>query len=177
MPKLESYSPTPAARAGRVVMTVVPFSVAVICVFLSFVPVGRIFGSSVTPAFAFMAIYYWGVVRPEMFPSVAVFAVGLILDLLSGGPIGLWAFVYAVTYGVVVSQRFFLVNAPFSVFWMGFVVASVFASSIAWLAASLFYGTLVSAGAIIWHMNVTVIVFPLFAFIFGRVQSRVLNAG
>ncbi|MBI1261258.1 MAG: rod shape-determining protein MreD [Rhizobiales bacterium] len=177
MPKLESYSPTPAARAGRIVMTIVPFFMAVICVFLSFVPVGRIFGSSVTPAFAFMAIYYWGVVRPEMFPSVAVFAVGLILDLLSGGPIGLWAFVYVVTYAVVISQRFMLVNAPFSAFWMGFVAASAFASVLAWMAASLFYGTFVAAGPIIWHMTVTVIVFPLFAFIFGRVQSRVLNVG
>src|SRR3546814_20093008 len=59
---------------------------------LSFVPIGRIFGSSSMPDFALMAIYYWAVVRPNMFPVYAVFVVGLLTDLLSAGPIGLWAF-------------------------------------------------------------------------------------
>lgn len=177
MSRLEPYTPTPAARAGRIVMTVVPFIMAVICVLLSFVPVGRIFGSSVTPAFAFMAIYYWGVVRPEMFPPVAVFAVGLILDLMSGGPIGLWAFVYVATYALVITQRFMLVNAPFSAFWFGFILASLFAAFISWIAASFFFGGLVAFSPIFWHMAVTIAVFPLFAFIFGRVQARVLATG
>ncbi|MGB5093587.1 MAG: rod shape-determining protein MreD [Parvibaculum sp.] len=177
MSRLEPYTPTPAARAGRIAATVLPFAMAVICVLLSFVPVGRIFGSSVTPAFAFMAIYYWGAVRPEMFPPVAVFAVGLILDLMSGGPIGLWAFVYVVTYALVVSQRFLLVNAPFSAFWFGFMLASIFAALVSWIAVSLFFGSFVAFSPIFWHMAVTVMVFPFFAFIFGRVQSRVLATG
>lgn len=174
MARLDPYTPTPAARAGRIVMTVMPFVMGLICVLLSFVPLGRIFGTSVMPAFALMAIYYWGIVRPEMFPVYAVFLVGLVFDLLSGGPIGLWAFVYVLTYIIVLTQRFLIVNAPFSVFWLGFLVAAAFAGVVGWAAASLFYGTLLPARPIVWHLFVTVALYPLFSTIFGRIERRIL---
>lgn len=177
MVRLDPYSPTPAARAGRVFTIVAPFVIGLVCVLLSFVPFGRIVGSPLTPAFALMAIYYWAIVRPEMFPPLAVFAVGLLFDLLSGGIIGLWAFVYVVTYAVVISQRMLVVNAPFSVFWFGFAVAATFASAIAWLVVSLFHGMAVPPVPLMRHMVLTVAVFPIFVMIFGRIQTRVLPGG
>ncbi|MEX2250192.1 MAG: rod shape-determining protein MreD [Parvibaculum sp.] len=177
MVRLDPYSPTPAARAGRIFMTVAPFVMGLACVLLSFVPFGRIFGSSLTPAFALMAIYYWAIVRPEMFPPLAVFAVGLVFDLLSGGIIGLWAFVYVVTYAVVISQRTLVVNAPFSVFWLGFLAVATFAGALAWAVVSIFYGMPVPPSSLVQHMVLTVAVFPVFAMIFGRVQTRVLPGG
>lgn len=177
MPRLEPYTPTPAARAGRIVVTVLPFIMGLACVLLSFVPMGRIFGTSVMPAFALMAIYYWAIVRPEMFPVYAVFLVGLLSDLLSDGPIGLWAFVYVLTYIVVLTQRFLAVNAPFSVFWLGFFMAAALAGFVGWSAASLFYGTVLPLKPIVWHMFVTVATFPIFAMIFGRIERRILPTG
>ena len=174
MPRLEPYTPTPAARAGRIVMTILPFIMGLICVLLSFVPLGRIFGTSVMPAFALMAIYYWAIVRPEMFPVYAVFLVGLLSDLLSDGPIGLWAFVYVATYIVLLTQRVLLVNAPFSVFWFGFLVMAGLAGMIAWAAASLLYGAVLPLMPVVWHIVATVVLFPLFAMIFGRIERRIL---
>lgn len=177
MARLEPYTPTPAARAGRIVMTVLPVAMGLICVLLSFVPAGRIFGSATMPAFALMAIYYWAIVRPEMFPVYAVFLVGLLSDLLSDGPIGLWAFVYVLTYIVVLTQRFLAVNAPFSVFWLGFLMAASLAGFIGWGAASLFYGTILPVKPIVSHIFATVIVFPIFAIVFGRIERRILPSG
>ncbi|HCX68532.1 rod shape-determining protein MreD [Parvibaculum sp.] len=177
MAKLEPYSPTPAARAGRIVMTVMPFAMGLACVLLAFVPFGRIFGSALTPAFPLMAIYYWAVVKPEMFPPVAVLAVGLMFDLLSGGAIGLWALVYVVTYAVVISQRMLLVNAPFSAFWIGFLATAVFAGFLAWVIVSVIHGIFVPPSSVVRHMAVTVAVFPIFAMLFGRIQTRVLQGG
>jgi rod shape-determining protein MreD len=177
MPRLEPYTPTPAARAGRIVMTIMPFVMGLACVLLSFVPAGRIFGTATMPAFALMAIYYWAIVRPEMFPVYAVFLVGLLSDLLSGGPIGLWAFVYVLTYALVLTQRFLAINAPFSIFWLGFLMAAVFAGTVAWGAASLFYGTFIAVKPIIWHLVATVLLFPPFAALFGRIERRILSSG
>ena len=174
MARFESYTPTPAARAGRIVMTVVPFAVALVLIFLSFLPVGRIFGSSTMPALAFIAVYYWAVVRPELLPPMAVFAIGLIFDLLSAGPIGLWAFVYLLAYALTVTQRFFLINAPFSVFWTGFGVAAGISGVVAWAAASLFFGQALAIGPILWHMGMTVALFPLVVAVLTRIQARVL---
>lgn len=174
MAKLESYTPTPAGRAGRIVLTVLPFIMGLVCVLLSFVPLGRIFGTSVMPAFGLMAIYYWAIVRPEMFPVYAVFLVGLLSDLLSGGPIGLWAFAYVLTYIIVLTQRVLAVNAPFSVFWLGFLLSATFAGFIGWGSASLFYGAFLPVGPLAWHLFVTVALFPLFAWIFGLIEHRIL---
>ncbi|MDR3500478.1 MAG: rod shape-determining protein MreD [Parvibaculum sp.] len=177
MARLDPYTPTPAGRAGRVVMTLLPFVMGILCVFFSFVPVGRIFGTSVMPAFALMAIYYWAIVRPEMFPVYAVFLVGLLSDLLSGGPIGLWAFVYVLTYAVVLSQRFLIVSGAFSVFWLGFLLAAAFAGVASWTVASISYGQVLAARPIVLHMLVTVIVFPVFSWLFGRIERRILPSG
>lgn len=177
MAKLEPYSPTPAARAGRIVMTVTPFVIGIACVLLSFVPFGRIVGSPLTPAFPLMAIYYWAIVRPEMFPPLAVFTVGVLFDLLSGGEIGLWAFVYVVTYSIVVTQRPLVVNAPFSAFWVGFALAAALAGAIGWVVVSVIHGMFVPPGPVFWHMAVTVAVFPVFAMLFGRFERRVLLGG
>lgn len=177
MAKLEPYSPTPAARAGRIAMTVTPFVIGIVCVLLTFVPFGRIVGSPLTPAFPLMAIYYWAIVKPEMFPPLAVFTVGVLFDLLSGGEIGLWAFVYVVTYSLVVTQRSLLVNAPFSAFWFGFAFSAAFAGAVAWAIVSVIHGMFVPPGPVFWHMMVTVAVFPLFAMVFGRFETRVLLGG
>ncbi|HEY4343489.1 MAG TPA: rod shape-determining protein MreD [Parvibaculum sp.] len=177
MARLDPYTPTPASRASRVVMMILPFIIGLFCVLLSFVPIGRIFGTSVMPAFALMAIYYWAVVRPDMFPVYAVFLVGLLSDLLSAGPIGLWAFVYVLTYTIVLTQRFLAVNAPFSVFWFGFLLAALVAGAISWGVASIIYGVILSVKPILMHMLVTVAVFPLMAFLFGRIERRILPSG
>jgi rod shape-determining protein MreD len=177
MPRLDPYTPTPASRASRIVMTILPFAIGLFCVLLSFVPIGRIFGTSIMPAFALMAVYYWAVVRPDMFPVYAVFLIGLLTDLLSAGPIGLWAFVYVVTYAIVLTQRFLAINAPFSVFWFGFLLAALLAGTISWCVASLLFGVILSVKPILMHMLVTVAVFPIMAFLFGRIERRILPSG
>jgi rod shape-determining protein MreD len=177
MARLDPYTPTPASRASRLVTTILPVVIGIFCVLLSFVPVGRIFGTSVMPAFALMAIYYWAIVRPDMFPVYAVFLVGLLSDLLSAGPIGLWAFVYVLTYVVVLTQRFLVVNAPFSIFWLGFFLAAAFAGAVSWGVASLIYGSVLALRPILMHMLVTVALFPVLAFLFGRIERRILPSG
>jgi rod shape-determining protein MreD len=146
-------------------------------VLLSFVPLGRIFGWSNMPAFALMAIFYWAVVRPDMFPVYAVFVVGLLTDLLSAGPIGLWAFTYVLTYTIVLTQRFVIVNVAFSVFWFGFLLAGLVAGAVSWGLASLIFGALLPVRPVLTHILMTVAVFPLFAWLFGRIERRILPSG
>jgi rod shape-determining protein MreD len=37
------------------------------------------------------SIYYWSLRRPQLMPAVLVFACGLLLDVLTHGPLGVWA--------------------------------------------------------------------------------------
>ncbi len=36
------------------------------------------------------AVYYWNLKRPRLMPAVLVFALGMILDVLTQGPLGVW---------------------------------------------------------------------------------------
>lgn len=174
MQRLGPYSPTPAARASRIVTMTLPFLIGIFCVLLSFVPVGRIFGVGGMPAFALMAIYYWAVVRPDTFPVYAVFVVGLLTDLMSGGPIGLWSFTYVFVYIIVLTQRFLMMNIPFSVFWFGFLVVAMFTGVVSWTIASIAYWMFLPVSPVLSYVLVTAAVFPLFSFLFGRIERRIL---
>lgn len=171
---MEPLAPSFAIRAGRLALMTLPFLIGVICVLLSFVPFGMVFGTGAAPAFGLMAVYYWGVTRPEVFPPYAVFAIGVLFDLLSAGPIGLWSLVYVLTYGVTLTQRMLFVGRGFGVFWMGFAAAAVVAGALAWAVASLYYYQLLSPGPVAMQLAVTVAFFPLFAPLFGQVQRRLL---
>ena len=43
-------------------------------------------------------IYFWCLVRPDLMTPAAVFAIGLLEDVLSGGPPGVWTLSFVVTY-------------------------------------------------------------------------------
>lgn len=166
----ETIGPTPAARAGKLALLTLPFLVGLFCVFLTFVPIGSIVGIEVAPAFALMAVYYWAAHQPETFPPYAVFAVGLLQDLLSAGPIGLWAFTYVVIYGVVQTQRLVFAGRVPLVLWTGFALTALLAGTIAWSVASLYYARVLPPGPVLLQLIVTVALFPIFATLFARVE-------
>ena len=114
---------------------------------------------------------------PDRCPRLEVFTVDLLFGLRSGGGIGLWAFVYVVTYAVVVTQRMLVVNARFSAVWMGCAFAAGFAGALAWVVVSIIHGVFVPPVSVMKHMAVTVAVFPIFAMLFGRIEARVLQGG
>jgi rod shape-determining protein MreD len=173
----EPIGPTPAGRAGKLALLTLPFVIGLVCVLLSFVPLSAIFGADVAPAFGLMAVYYWAVHRPDVFPPYAVFALGLLYDLLSAGPLGLWALVYVVIYGIVLTQRQLFVGRAFTLFWSGFLVSAMMTALFAWILASFYFGKIMSPIPVLTQMAATVALFPLFAKLFELLQQRLLVQG
>lgn len=90
------------------------------------------------PLLSVAVIYYWTCDRTAWLPEGAVFLCGLLLDVLTQGPLGYWALVYLVAQvvAVVASRfRFETVAARFAVFAAAVVVVAVFS----WLAASVYF--------------------------------------
>jgi rod shape-determining protein MreD len=173
----EPLGPTPAVRAGKIALLVLPFLAGFVCMLLSFVPFSRIFGVEIAPAFGLIAVYYWAVQRPDVFPPYGVFAIGLFYDLLSAGPLGLWALVYLIVYGLVISQRQLIIGRTFSLFWAGFLVSSTIAGFLGWALASLYFGQFLSPGPVLVQMAATVALFPLFAKLFEQLLQRLMVQG
>ena len=127
-----------------------------------------------TPIIPLVVVYFWSIYAPEYMPSVSVFIIGFLQDLLTGGPLGLWAVVYLVTQFVVLSQRPYFLGREQKVVWLGFAMAAVGASVILWLVMSLMSGVLLPVGGLLGQMIATVLMYPVFGIAFGELHRRVL---
>ncbi len=88
---------------------------------------------SIDIPFIIMMLYYWSIYRPTLIPPFLVFIIGICFDLLSGWPVGLSSFIFLFLRHIVVSQRLFLTGQPFTVVWIGFMIAGIGSLSLQWL--------------------------------------------
>ncbi len=141
---------------------VIPVVTTLVFAMMSTVPVHLPGLSMVTPAFALMAVFHWTVYRPDLLPPVAVFAIGIFLDLLGATPyVGLSALVLLIGRTVLVANRPFFVNRPFAVFWGGFVLFAGAVLGAEWAALGLLHKGSVAAPPVIFQTVLTVGGFPV----------------
>ena len=75
------------------------------------------------PPLAFIGVCVWAVQRPEAFGIVAAFLIGLLQDLLTGAPLGVTAFLYALAQRQGSRRRATLRTVPPLWQWGAFVAA------------------------------------------------------
>lgn len=150
----------------------VPVTLALAFVLLSLVPVGIGPGGTLAPVFALTVVYFFAVHRPEFFPPWAVFFVGLVQDIASGGPVGLVTVMLLACYAITHSQRLFLMGKGFSTLWAGFGANCVVAVLIGWFGASVHFGYPVNPAPLIAQAALTLAVYPPASFLLTRVNRR-----
>ena len=115
-----------------------PFGIAVLLVILNVVPTPILDYAAVTPTLALIAVYHWAIYRPNLLPLTAVFVIGLLQDILSGAPLGVYVLVFLTAYGAVLSQRRFLAGKSFLIYWLGFSITAFGAGIESWISLGLF---------------------------------------
>jgi rod shape-determining protein MreD len=130
--------------------------------------------AAVAPLLALAGLYYWTIYRPELLPPVAAFLCGLVLDLLSGAPLGVAALVFLLTRVVVLPQRRFFVDRLFPFVWGGFTLLAAAVIVFLWLLGSLLSGVLLDMRAVMLQWVLTVACFPAVAYLLMRVQRAAL---
>lgn len=94
-------------------------------------------GVSLLGGLPLIVIYYWTLRHRHEAHPFSVFLIGMFQDLLSGGAIGLWAFLYLLLHTMLLTQprgllHFIERTALFS--WLGFLLASGLFTLLCWLA-------------------------------------------
>lgn len=153
-------------RLDYVARRATPFLITVALVIVTQVPLRLPGIAPVTLALGLIAVYYWALHQPDMLPAAAVFAIGLLQDMLAGTPIGLGAFSLLVAYGIVVSQRRFFHGKSFLVVWWGFAVTAMAVGLLRWLMVSLIKGQMVLFGPTLIEFLLTVTLYPVFGYVF-----------
>lgn len=158
-------------RLRYLVAGLAPFIVAVILSMLMAVPLQLPHVGAVTPSLTLAAVFYWAVFRPDLFGYAAAFFLGLISDVVTGGPLGLGALVLVVAQAISVTQRRFFLHKPFHILWWGFALIAPLALMLSWLLGSIYMGTFLAITPVILQAIVTIAIFPAVAWLLGRCHA------
>ena len=163
-----------AENLFRLLRAAAPTLLGVLGVLILAAPIRLFEGFAPTPIIPLVVVFFWSVYGPDYMPPFSVFLIGLLQDLLTGGPLGLWPAVYLVTQFIVMSQRGYFLGREQKVVWIGFALASAGAGTILWLVMSLMSGALLPVRFLLLQMAATIMIYPLFGAAFSELHRRVL---
>jgi rod shape-determining protein MreD len=167
--------PTATQRLDQWIRQSTPMALTAILAVLSVITVGIPGYAAVVPGYTAMATFYWAVFRPDLQPASALFLIGVLQDILTGTPLGLTAVSLLLLHALALSQRRALVTKPFLLTWLGFVVIQLPISIFAWLLMSAQQFRLIGPEPVLFQYLVTVLGFPVVAWIFVRVHRYVVR--
>lgn len=159
---------------SRFAKAAAPTLLGLLGVIILSLPVRLFEGAVPTPVLPLVVVFFWSIYSPNYLPPFSVFFIGLLQDLLSGGPLGMWAGVYLLTQYIVMTQRPYFLGREQRVVWLGFALAAAGSGIILWLVMSLMSGVLLPVRGLIFQMLATVAIYPLFGAGFGHLHRRVL---
>lgn len=150
------------------------FSVFILLL-MNLLPISIPLLSTASPALPVMAIFYWSVNRPDLLTALTAFFLGLLQDLLMGLPLGVSSLVLLLVQAGSASQGRFFHNKPFIVMWWGFALVAVPALLVQWLLSSALIGTFLPITSTLISYVLTVVLFPLVAWVLARAQNTLLR--
>ena len=159
----------------RLSRAVIPFVLCVLLVLITALPVTVPHIGSVTPMFALMAVFYWCIYWPDYLPPYAIFIVGVLHDVLGGGPLGLTALMLLLVHAFIVPQRRVFHGKSFVVEWFGFSIVAIGIGVISWLVASLYYLTPMQPLPVLGQAGLTIAVYPCLAWMISQVHRRLVH--
>lgn len=159
-------------KAGR---NLAPFAVTVMLLLIGLIPIPVPSYAQVAPALTMVSVYYWTIHRPDLMRPGVAFLIGLLQDLLTGGPLGLNALLLVVTQWVVVNQRRVFLASTFSLLWFGFAMIMLGAAVLQWLAYSALSASLLPFATAFFQALLTIAVFPAVGWLLIKVHRAFLH--
>ncbi|AWK89036.1 rod shape-determining protein MreD [Azospirillum thermophilum] len=159
-------------KAGR---NLAPFAVTVMLMLLGMVPVPIPGYTPVAPMLTVISVYYWTIHRPDLMRPGVAFLIGLLQDLLTGGPLGVNALLLVVTQWVVLNQRRVFLSSTFLLLWVGFAMVMLGICFLQWLAFSALNATLLPFNTVLFQGLLTMAIFPSVAWLLIRVHRAFLQ--
>lgn len=153
----------------------VPLASTLILLIISFMQLPLPYTSTIMPPLALIGIFYWSIYRPDRFGIIAAFVIGLLQDMLMGAPLGVTAFLYAVTQRQLqVRQRMFK-GGSFALLWMGYIAVQMMISIGQWLIWSWLAHTPYPLTSFILQLALALCLFPPVGWGLSKLHSAFLH--
>jgi len=120
-------------RVEEILRLMAPHFLLLLLLFVNVMALPFFPDGAVKPQLVLMVVYYWAIYRPTLVPPLFCFGLGLLMDILSGMPPGINAFILVLTQWIVRGQRRFLMGQPYSTIWAVFGFVAVSSIFVQWL--------------------------------------------
>jgi len=167
---MSEYLRPPADRGGTL-RRLVPAGTVFLSLLLMALPLPLAW--SVMPNVALLFVVLWASIQPRLMPAWGAFFLGLFADLLFGGPIGVWALLFAAS---VVTVRLVKVSAEGPTLLFDWVLAALLALAahlIAWQLLA-FLGSSAPVAPFLMQTGLTALAYPAVAALAARIQVRLV---
>jgi len=155
----------------------VPLGIILFFTLLGMVPLGPAGFNTIVPPFGLLALFYWSVYRPDLVGPLAAFMVGFLTDALTGGPLGVFSFLFLMVQAMAANQRQIFLAHSFFVLWWGFAFVAAATGLFGWLAMTAIEGYFMPLRPVLFQALTAMALFPLMAGFCGRIQRAFLGGG
>jgi rod shape-determining protein MreD len=159
---------------ARLAAALVPFICGLLGVVFSNLPITLFGGLVPSPLLGFIPVYFWCLVRPDLMTPAATFAIGILQDVMSGGPPGIWTLSFIVAYVVIQRQRDAFAGLAGVAAVLGFATATLIVCAVAYLTTAALY-RLPPLGPIVGELAITVLFYVPGAFVVGSLHRRLVG--
>jgi rod shape-determining protein MreD len=160
---------------ARAFAALVPVTCGLLFAFIANIPISLTGGQVPSPLLALVAVYFWCLVRPDLMTPSASFAIGLLEDILSGGPPGAWTLAFVLTYALVAHQRDSFASLSGLAAVVGFASASAFCCFVAWATIGLLGWRVPHLAPIVGELAMTVLFYAPTVMVVGRLHHRLVG--
>ena len=160
---------------GRIFSSIVPVALGVLGALISNFPISVFGGLIPPPLLVLMPLYFWGIVRPDLMTPFWAFALGVLEDLLCGGPPGVWAASFLAAYALIDRQRDMLAGLSGVGAIAGFAVAALVACASSFFIVAIYYWRIPPLAPVMAELAMTVLVYVFVVFFLGAVHRRLVG--
>ncbi len=148
----------------------IPLAVTAALAVLAVVPVAVPDYSVVAPDIVLMSVFHWCIYRPSYLPYIAIFVIGLFVDLISAGPVGLTSLILLLVRRNVLNQRRYFAGRSFPFIWGGFTIAASATDALRWAVGSMIAWQVLDPRSFVFQTVLTVACYPILTLVFARLQ-------
>lgn len=120
-------------------------------------------------------VFFWSIYRPASMPAIAVFCLGLLIDLFNFSPPGIVIFIFLVVYGVGVTQRFRLARYNFLLLWTIFSLLAIIVFMLQWILTSVFSLKFMPYSSFLFEIIFAIGFYPLLSILFTWAHRTIAN--
>lgn len=163
-------------RMLRLSRLAVPIALIGFLVVFSVVPLRLPHYTAVAPNWVLAATFFFAARHDMLVPAWAAFGLGLLFDVLAGGPLGLSALVLLLVREAGSFLAEVLRGRPFLFEWMCFGMTALAAQLLGVALATALAGALVALPTVVLQLMLTVLVYPAMVLALGLVSRALLES-